>query len=175
MSDGVRLSWGHVNINVSDLDRSIEFYSRLGFRIAIPGIPYLGLAQDDFAALDPAMCEVMALPAGTLGRACIMQLGDGLPMIDLIQLADVGDVAGDTPAGRPRGPLDNGGIGLVRLCLATRDLPDTVDRLRAASVDVVSPVRSGHQELADVARCRDPDGTSIELIQIHLERWSDFL
>ena len=27
----VNLSWGHININVSDLDASIEFYEKLGF------------------------------------------------------------------------------------------------------------------------------------------------
>ena len=30
------LSWGHININVSDLDTSIAFYEKLGFSLLIP-------------------------------------------------------------------------------------------------------------------------------------------
>ena len=37
------LSWGHININVSNLDQSIAFYQKLGFSVLLPGIPYLGL------------------------------------------------------------------------------------------------------------------------------------
>ena len=32
------LSWGHININVSNLDTSIAFYEKLGFEIFITGI-----------------------------------------------------------------------------------------------------------------------------------------
>jgi predicted lactoylglutathione lyase len=28
-----KLSWGHININVSDLDTSIFFYEKLGFSL----------------------------------------------------------------------------------------------------------------------------------------------
>jgi catechol-2,3-dioxygenase len=30
------LTWGHININVSDLDASIEFYEKLGFEFLSP-------------------------------------------------------------------------------------------------------------------------------------------
>ena len=40
---GQRFRWGHININVADLDLSISFYEELGFEIFMPGIPYLGL------------------------------------------------------------------------------------------------------------------------------------
>ena len=39
----LKLAWGHININVSNLERSIAFYQHLGFQVFIPAIPYLGL------------------------------------------------------------------------------------------------------------------------------------
>ena len=41
----VDLSWGHININVSNLDASIEFYEKIGFEVFLPVIPYLELAE----------------------------------------------------------------------------------------------------------------------------------
>lgn len=46
-----RFGWGHININVRDLDRSIAFYRKLGFEIFIPAIPYL--AMDTSAEAKP--------------------------------------------------------------------------------------------------------------------------
>ncbi len=37
------LQWRHINVNVSDLDRSIVFYETLGFEVYRPAIPYLNL------------------------------------------------------------------------------------------------------------------------------------
>ena len=42
-SSAPKLGWGHININVSDLDRSIDFYEKLGFEVFLTGIPYLSL------------------------------------------------------------------------------------------------------------------------------------
>lgn len=46
MSDqATKLGWGHINVNVSNLNASIEFYEKLGFEAFIPAIPYLGLRK----------------------------------------------------------------------------------------------------------------------------------
>lgn len=37
-----RLVWGHINVNVSNLERSIAFYELLGFELYREGISYLG-------------------------------------------------------------------------------------------------------------------------------------
>ena len=41
-----KFTWGHININVSNLERSIEFYEKLGFEVFMPEIPYLGLNRE---------------------------------------------------------------------------------------------------------------------------------
>lgn len=156
------LSWGHININVSDLDRSIEFYQLLGFEVLLEGIPYLSLsAEADFDALPAEAAAALGLPAGTSARGCILQLGNGFPKLDLMELH----------APSARRPTGNGDRGLVRLCLASRDLAADCERLATVGVEFLTPPRTCADRMADIAVCRDPDGTLIELIELHLERW----
>ncbi len=163
MSDpSAQFVWGHININVRRLERSIEFYEQLGFEIFIPGIPYLGLTSDADAAAIPADGALaLGLPPEARGRACIMQLGSGFPKIDLTELAVSGQ----------KRPLANGDLGLVRLCLASRDLESDYERLRDLGVEFLSAPQRAKDGLADIVTCVDPDGTLIELLQIHLEKW----
>ena len=159
------LGWGHINLNVDDLERSIEFYQWLGFDVFIPGIPYLGLERDSAAELDEASANALGVKAGVTGRACIMQLDDGFPKLDLTELT------GTTP----REPLTTNDRGLVRLCLASADLQADHARLSALGVEFLSPPRACRDGLADIAVCADPDGTLIELIQIYPEKWAAIL
>lgn len=160
--DAGTLGWGHINVNVTDLDRAVAFYGKLGFDMFIPAIPYLGLSAATPAVLSDAAAEALGVPAGTRGRACILQLGDGFPKLDLTEL----------DASEPRPPLDNADLGAVRLCLASTDLEADYRRLSASGVEFLSAPRPGRDGLADLAVCRDPDGTLIELIRIYPERWA---
>ncbi len=156
------LSWGHINVNVSDLDRAVAFYEKLGFRLALPGIPYLALEQEGTGEVSPeAICDALGVPQGSAGRACIMQLGDGFPMLDLTEF--------DRGAGRK--PLENADLGVVRICLASSDLGRDYEELVSAGVEFLSEPKPGHQGMAEIAVCKDPDGTLIELIQLHLDKW----
>lgn len=160
-----KLGWGHININVRDLEQSVAFYRKLGFDIFIPAIPYLALEQGEAKPLPEDAAAALGVPSGTKGRACIMQLDDGFPKLDLTEL--------ETP--EPRAPLRNQDVGCVRVCLITEDLPATVARLKSEGVTFLSEPKVGHAELADVAVCKDPDGTLIELLQVYLERWQAIL
>jgi catechol 2,3-dioxygenase-like lactoylglutathione lyase family enzyme len=155
------LSWGHININVSDLDTSIAFYEKLGFSLLIPGVPYLGIEKDITLKIPAKQGAALNLAAGTTARACIMQLDDGFPKIDLTEYTK------DSPQGA--GASDD--LGMVRLCLATQDLAMDHAFLTEAGVEFLSEPTAGVGGLADIAICRDPDGTLIELIEIHLEKW----
>ena len=161
-----RFRWGHININVRDLDRSIAFYRMLGFEVFIPAIPYLGLDQGpEPSSLPEDAATALGVSEGTRGRACILQLDDGLPKLDLTEFPDL----------EQRAPLDNGDLGVVRICLATEDLPREVTRLRSEGVEFLSEPKAMPNGLADVAVCRDPDGTLIELLQVDLGRWQAVL
>ena len=159
-----KLRWGHVNINVSDLDRSVAFYELLGFEVFIPAIPYIGLDRDG-GNLDQAAAGALDLPAGVTGRACIMQLGDTFPKIDLTEIA----------VSERRAPLANRDLGAVRICLGTETLDADFEALRQAGVEFLSTPTRAHRDLASIAVCRDPDGTLIELIELYPEKWADIL
>ena len=155
------LSWGHININVSNLDTSIAFYEKLGFSLLIPGVPYLGIKKDTTLEIPDDLRATLDVPAGTKARACIMQLDDGFPKIDLTEYAK----------DSPQGAGANDDLGIVRLCLATRNLANDHALLTRAGVEFLSEPTEGVGGMADIVLCRDPDGTLIELIEIHTEKW----
>ena len=157
-----RFGWGHINVNVRDLDVSIRFYEKLGFEVFIPGIPYLGLNAERESLVHAEAAEALGIPQGTAGRACIMQLDNGFPKLDLTEYADSDQ----------RSPLENQDFGLVRICLASQDLAADYQHLMATGVEFISAPTTCHQRMADIAICRDPDGTLIELIQIYPQRWA---
>ena len=155
------LSWGHININVSDLERSVTFYEKLGFSLLIPGIPYLGVGKDSGSVIPAEQRKALGVTSGTTARACIMQLDDGFPKIDLTEYSK----------DAPQPPAGNDDLGIVRLCLATQNLSQDYEHLINAGVEFLSEPTKGVGGLADIAICRDPDGTLIELIELHLEKW----
>ena len=156
-----RFAWGHININVRDLDVSIAFYERLGFEAFIRGIPYLALNAAQGQPLADDAATGLGVPPGTTGRACIMQLDAGFPKIDLTEYSGL----------EQREPLQNTDRGLVRICLVSQDLAHDYAQLVEQGVRFLTPPQTCHERMAEVATCVDPDGTLIELLQVHLERW----
>ncbi len=155
------LSWGHININVSNLDISIAFYEKLGFSMLIPGVPYLGIGKDLGAMIPAKLSKALEVPVGTTARACIMQLGHGFPKIDLTEYTK----------DSPHAAAANDDLGIVRICLATQNLAQDYALLKSTGVEFLSEPTEGVGGVADIAICRDPDGTLIELIEVHLKEW----
>jgi catechol 2,3-dioxygenase-like lactoylglutathione lyase family enzyme len=159
------LGWGHININVSNLEASIEFYKKLGFQPFVAGVPYLNLNAQTHTEIPSDASHALGLVAATAGRACILQLDDGFPKIDLTELTTQPE----------HSPLANDDLGLVRICLISEDLISTYENLKSQGVEFLTPPSACHERLADVAVCKDPDGTLIELLQVYLERWGPYL
>ncbi|MDG1204799.1 MAG: VOC family protein [Pseudomonadales bacterium] len=161
----MKLRWGHININVSNLENSIEFYRKLGFESFIPAIPYLGItAEVDPKPIDTASNTALGLPNESTARACIMQLDNGFPKIDLTEFSDISQRF-------QAKPLNNADLGLVRICLASANLNTDYEQLVKQGVEFISPPQIAKDGLAEIATCIDPDGTLIELLQVHLEKW----
>ncbi len=155
----MRLRWGHININVSNLESSIGFYEKLGFEIYKPSIPYTGLTVDPQSkSMDEGSRTAFGLPEETSGRACIMQLGNGYPKLDLTQLDHMTQSI----------PLSNADLGLVRICLASANLQADYDNLKKIGIEFISPPQTAQDGRAEIAICIDPDGTLVELIQVQL-------
>ena len=156
------LVWGHININVSDLDRSIAFNEMLGFEMYRPAIPYLGImAEVGSTEMSDGATRALGLGAGVTGRGCVMQLGRGFPKLDLIELA---------VAAREK-PLSNDDLGVVRICLSSKDVHGAYASLSARGVAFLSDPQTTHNGMADIATCVDPDGVLIEIIQANPDKW----
>ncbi|MFK8047503.1 MAG: VOC family protein [Halioglobus sp.] len=159
-----KFTWGHININVSNLERSIEFYEKLGFEIFIPAIPYLGLNREVATPVVPeAAAHALGLSPESVASACIMQLDNGFPKIDLTEFASK----------TRKKPLTNSDLGLVRICLASQNVRKDYTRLCELGVEFITEPQLGKDGMAEIATCSDPDGTLIELIQVYLERWTN--
>lgn len=157
------LSWGHINLNVRDLEASVAFYEGLGFEILMPSIPYLGIVREGEASrVAPEGMRALKLPDGTSGRGCILRLGSGFPMLDLTEWT--GRAA--------RAPLANEDRGLVRICLASQNLGEDYERLTARGVPFLSTPQICQGGMAEIAVCSDPDGSMVELIQVQIEKWA---
>lgn len=156
-----RFGWGHININVADLSASIAFYRKLGFEVFVPAIPYLAINAEQANPLPTPAAEALGLPTRVKARGCIMQLDNGFPKLDLTEVSGA----------EQRAPLQNKDLGMVRLCLASRDLDADYAYLLSEGVSFLSAPQPCHHRMAHIATCQDPDGTLIELIQLDLDKW----
>lgn len=141
----------HVNVNVTDFERSLEFYRMLGFRIALD----LGETRGG------ELAEPLRL-ANARGRAALLILGDDprATRIDLIEWKE------PRTEGVPYPRLNHAGI--CRIALRTRNLDQAYADLRAKGVGFLSeprllPYPGG---TAKFVCFTDPDGTVLELIEV---------
>jgi len=139
----------HVNICVSDMERSIKFYQDLGFT-----------KVNDFTLDDPGVGDALGLKAKKL-RGVFMRLGSdpGAPVLDLVQFID------PPTQGRPYATLNN--IGICRIAFTVDDIDRTYDQLKEKGVTFVAPLQKlkgpGGGTIGVVC-FKDPDGTVLELM-----------
>ncbi len=136
----------HVNVNCTDLERSLAFYRRLGFE----------------EVWDIPDCRVPGLGSIPLrGRAKLLRYGSDPrgALLDLIQWTE------PPTAGRPYPHLAHAGI--ARLCLRVKGIDAMIDMLRADGVRFVDePALPGLVGNTQKFVCVfDPDGTVIELME----------
>ena len=139
----------HVNICVRDMERSIKFYSKLGFS-----------KVNDFTLDDPTVGDALGLEARKL-RGVFLRLGDdeSAPVLDLVQFID------PPPQGTPYATLNN--IGICRIAFTVEDIDATYAELIQMNVEFVAPLKKldgpGGAEVGVVC-FKDPDGTILELV-----------
>ncbi len=136
----------HVNVNCSNLERSLDFYRSIGFE----------------EAWDIPDCQVPGLgPVPKRGRAKLLRLGSGPrgALLDLIEWTE------PATAGTPYPHLAHAGI--ARLCLRVKGIDEMIDMLRERGVRFVdAPAEPGLVGYRQKFVCvLDPDGTVIELME----------
>jgi glyoxylase I family protein len=142
----------HVNVNVTNFERSIEFYKLLGFHV----INDLGEVGSE------KLSEGLRVPKGR-GRAVLMILGDNLrsTRLDLIEWKN--------PQTEGQAHPNLWKAGICRIALRTRTLQKDYEELKSKGIEFWTEPKmfgeKGGREEGFVC-CSDPDGTVIELIQV---------
>lgn len=139
----------HVNVCVTDMERSISFYEKLGFT-----------KVNDFVLDDPTVGDALGLKARKL-RGVFMRLGDdeNAPVLDLVQFID------PPTQGTPYLTLNN--VGICRIAFTVDDIDKTYAELQEMRVNFVAPLKKidgpGGASIGVVC-FKDPDGTILQLI-----------
>lgn len=141
----------HVNVNCTDLERSLTFYALLGFKVL-----------RDFGELNsPGMGHAFRLSAGHI-RVVHLACGDTpeTMRIDLVQWLE----PKPKPAIAPDRPLNALGIG--RLCLLVDNLAETVAQLKRNGIAFwTEPQSLGADTGINTVCFNDPNGTVLQLIE----------
>ena len=140
----------HININVTDLERSVDFYSQFGFRARV----YLAEPIED-----PAFTSLVGLEAPSL-RVAALACGDdpSAPLLDLVEWVT------PPPEGLPYDSIRH--VGIARIALRTSDLDAAVAALRAAGQRFwAEPGRLAIAGGLRFAGVFDPDGVMVELLE----------
>lgn len=135
----------HLNIVVSDLDRSIAFFRLLGFDEGLG------------AELDPAFLAQLTGIAGADGRFVTMHHPGSNVTIELLKF--VTDGVADPQLGR----ADR--IGLRHLAFAVTDIETTVAELHAAGVEFLSSIQTWEKTGKRLVYLHGPDGILLELAE----------
>lgn len=142
----------HINLNVSDIDRSIRFYEALGFEV---------LGRND-AEWSPETGEVLGVP-GAQGRACIMSLKGDIARTTKLDLLEWKHPLSPS---RPRPEAND--PGAPRIALRVRNVEAAYRELSSVGVEFVSKPAGAAPALgiANVVCCRDPDGFIVEFVEL---------
>jgi len=138
----------HVNVNCSNLDRSLAFYKILGFRVV----------QDMPSAGGRKLDQGMGL-SKVRARGALMAIGDEKrrTLLDLIEW--------ENPKTEGKTYPHLAHMGICRLALRTPNVSKVYEELKSKGVEFVSEPQVFESGVAFVC-FRDPDGTFLELINL---------
>jgi catechol 2,3-dioxygenase-like lactoylglutathione lyase family enzyme len=143
----------HVNVNCSNLARSLRFYREL-----------VGLAPLTHTNPTPQDGAGFGLPGKVRWDAWLLHDARGIagPAVDLLEWQE------PRPTGRPYAEANH--LGMFRVCLAAADVEAVHARLSAAGVPCLSPpVAVPIDPAAGLSVrffcSRDPDGTAVEFVE----------
>jgi len=148
---------GAVVINVSDLQRSLEWYRMLGFE------PTGNLAPTESLAV----AQAMGFDAPFEIRGVVLTHRADGTQIELVEWLRPFDPT-------PPYPLPINHLGIHRMAFSSGDIEGDVAQLEAQGVETISaitPCCSGPDAWGGIVAFRDPDGTILELAEIPGMAW----
>ena len=140
----------HVNLNVSDIKRSIAFYEILGFKV-----------MHVFGEREDSEVEEGVEFQGSRSRGVVLTLGDHPHCFTKIELIEWVD-----PKVEFSPPRSMHALGVSRIALRTKNLLEFIEELASKGIEM----EQASQEIDIVgakrfALFRDPDGVLLELIE----------
>ncbi len=144
----------HININCSNLERSVSFYEALGFTVALDLGAFQGTADESY--------EAMGVTGHVEHKGPVaMFLGDNLRQTRLDLMEWIVPVPPPVEAGTPQS------VGVPRIALWTKDIDSVYQRLIQDGVEFMSPPAGPFEDRAikSIAYLKDPDGLIVELIE----------
>ena len=139
----------HFNINSTNIERAIEFYQLLGFKIIL-----------DFreGMTSQEMADAFGMQTANL-KGVHMRIGDGADAtrIDLLEFTD------PPPAGQPYPHLYH--TGIARMCLKTTDIQRDYRDLSAKGIQFLTEPKQLPGTSVSIVCFKDPDGTFVELLE----------
>ncbi len=147
----------HVNINCSNLERSLAFYERIGFHQAIDFAP----PGEGQALGEPQLGPALGLPSGSVARARMLMLGDN-PRSARLDLIEWQDTNQGSP---PYSTLMH--LGISRICLRVKDIEEAYrEMVDAGATPFTEPTLINMGGTRQRFFCvPDPDGTVIEFME----------
>ena len=149
LKEGRLLNIVHVNVNVTDAERSIEFYRRFGFEV-------MHVFSD--RSEDAGRAGVSHTPKT---RGAVMSLGNdprASCKIELLQSLD--------PPATAKSPQQPGQAGVGRIAIRTKNLLAYVAKLEGLGITpTLAPQEIDMVGAHRYALYRDPDGVLLELIE----------
>jgi catechol 2,3-dioxygenase-like lactoylglutathione lyase family enzyme len=144
----------HLNLNVSDVKRSLAFYQTLGFRV-------LHVFGDGPQGSGESIEDGMEFQGGRC-RGAVITLGDHprcWTKLELIEWVE--------PPPEPREPGTPHSLGVSRIALRCKRLGALVKRLEADGIEFeTQPQEIDIVGAKGFALFRDPDGVLLELIEL---------
>ncbi|MFE7422456.1 VOC family protein [Rhodococcus sp. NPDC057529] len=142
----------HVNINVTDLDRSVDFYKKLGF------VETARFVMDGH--LGESTAEAFGVPFNR-HRAAFLKLQDS----ESNMVLDLCEYEQPPTSGQPYQSLIN--VGMVRLAFHVPNIEEVYQELLDMGVEMLGPLRfttppGGTR--SGVLAFKDPDGVILEVL-----------
>ena len=140
----------HFVVNATNFERSLDFYTTLGFRV---------LRDNRDVVWPSTVARNFGMPAAQ-GRGALLGIGDGPEhtRLDLIEWLE------PTVDPNPDVPPEHA-VPRV-MALRTHNVQAAYDDLSARGIEFVStPASALRAGIVNVCTCRDPDGLLVELIE----------
>jgi len=139
----------HLNINCTNLEKTLPFYEKLGFKVVLD-------FRDGMSSQE--MAEAFGMEkADIVGVHLRLEDEPNATRIDLLEFKD------PPPTGQPYPHLYH--TGIARMCLKTTDIWQVYQELKEKGFDFLSEPKKLPGTDVTIVCFKDPDGTFIELLE----------